>query len=568
MTILGIWDGHDAGAAVISGGTIEFAINEERLSRRKLDAGFPSLSIEACLDYLNLSPADIDYVSSSTTDFAKTLTRAFPSLKEQYYMIRRRKTQQGKFSTIKKKAKYFLTEIPPSRATLLASNALIKRSLMAMGFKEISLLHYDHHHCHAVAAAFCSGFDRCLVLTLDGIGDGLSGSIGVFEDGKLTRISSIGGRNSFGIFFEHVTNLLNMRELEDEGKVMALADYAYPIEDAKNPLMDFFMVRGIEVSARYGSLEMYEKLKKILWRYPSEQFAFMAQRTLEVKVVQLVRNALEATGCDNVALAGGVFSNIRVNMLVDELPEVAGCFIFPHMGDGGLALGAAMAANYDLNGISRYDFKNVFFGPEFSESEIAAALNKYNLRYIKHENINDLIGETARLIVSGQIVFWFQGRMEYGPRALGSRSILAAANSDEIKNHLNLRLKMRVWYQPFCPSVLEENFPRLMRSAPQPPYDRFMTRGYRIADSAASEMKGVVSLSGTCRPQVVSERDGLFYKLLVEVRNLSGSGVVLNTSFNLHGDPLVCTPEDAVRTFIDTNNEYMAIGNFMVERPT
>ncbi|KWT86928.1 carbamoyltransferase C-terminal domain-containing protein [Candidatus Magnetominusculus xianensis] len=569
MYILGIWDGHDAGAAVLHDGRIAFAINEERLSRRKLDAGFPKLSIEACLSYLNLTPQDIDCISSSTTDFSKTLTRAFPVLKEQYYMLRRRKADHGTFPTIKKKLKYLLTEIPPSRASLLASNALLKRQLITMGFSNITLKHYDHHFCHAAAAAFCSGFDRCLVITLDGIGDGLSGSISVLEEGQLRRTAVIGGRDSFGIFFEHVTNLLNMRELEDEGKVMALADYAYPVEDSKNPLMDFFLVRGVEVFARYGSLEMYEKLKKILWRYPSEQFAFMAQRTLEVKITRLIRNAIKLTNCGNIALSGGVFSNIKVNMLVDELEEVSGCFIFPHMGDGGLALGAAMAANYDINNVSRYDFKDVFFGPDFgetSESGVAAALNKYNLTYKRYEDSGELINETAKLIADGQIVFWFQGRMEYGPRALGNRSILAAADSEEIKNHLNLRLKMRVWYQPFCPSILEEDFKRLLVSRPQPQYDRFMTRGCRLQHGAAPQMKGVISLGATCRPQVVSEGDGLFYELLAEVKKQTGSGVVLNTSFNLHGDPLVCTPEDAVKTFIATNNGHMVIGNYMVTK--
>ncbi|MCG6552510.1 MAG: hypothetical protein L7F77_09300 [Candidatus Magnetominusculus sp. LBB02] len=566
MRILGIWDGHDAGAAVVSEGTIEFAINEERLSGRKLDVGFPTLSIEACLNYLNLTPDDIDHISSSTTDFSKTLTRAAPSLKEQYYMIRRRKTEQGSMSALKKKAKYFLTEIGPSRLTEIASGVLLKKRLRAMGFKDKPLLHFDHHLCHAASAAFCSGFDRCLILTLDGIGDGLSGSVSVFEEGRLHRVAAISGRDSFGIFFEHVTNLLNMRELEDEGKVMALADYAYPVEDSKNPMMELFSVSGVNVAARYGSLEMYERLKKILWRYPSEQFAFMAQRTLEAKVIALIENALHATRCKYIAMSGGVFSNIRVNMLVDELKGVTGSFIFPHMGDGGLALGAAMAANYKLNNISRYEFNDVFFGPDFGSQAIVDTLNKYNLKYTKYEDADELIKETAALIAAGQIVFWFQGRMEYGPRALGHRSILAMANSEEIKNHLNLRLKMRVWYQPFCPSILDEDF-RYFAAAPEtPPFDKFMTRGYRLMPGAASEMKGVISLAGTCRPQAVSERDGRYYSLLREVKRLTGRGIVLNTSFNLHGDPLVCSPEDAAKTFIATNNDYMVIENFMVTR--
>ncbi|MEO5355787.1 MAG: hypothetical protein H7844_00630 [Nitrospirae bacterium YQR-1] len=562
MYIMGIWDGHDAGAAIIKDNKILVAVNEERLSGRKLDAGFPVLSIKECLRYLNLRPEDINCISSCTTDFSKTLTRAFPSLKEQYYLIRRRKVKQGAFESLKKKAKYMLTEIGPSAASRYISRHLITRELKDIGFKKTDFHQYSHHDCHAAAAAFCCGYDKSLVVTLDGIGDGLSGGISLMDDNRLSLIKTIHGRDSFGIFFEHVTNLLNMRELEDEGKVMALADYAYPIDDKKNPLLDFFEINGLSVNAKYGSLKMYGQLKRILWMYPSEQFAFMAQRLLEVKVTELVKNALTITDCTHIALAGGVFSNIVVNMLISELPTVSDCFIFPHMGDGGLAVGAAMCANYNLNEVAKYEFKDVFLGADFNDSDILTVLKEHNLKFEKKP---DIAKAAAELISSGNIVFWFNGRMEYGPRALGKRSILALPNSEEIKNRLNLKLKMRVWYQPFCPSILKEDFDSLIDRNGNSTYNKFMAMGYRVKPELVPDMKGIVSLRGVCRPQVVDEHDGLFYNLLLELKNLTGRGVVLNTSFNIHGQPLVCTPADAVKTLITAGNKYLAIGSYLVE---
>ncbi|QWR77802.1 carbamoyltransferase C-terminal domain-containing protein [Candidatus Magnetomonas plexicatena] len=562
MYILGIWDGHDAGAAILKDNKVLTAINEERLSRRKLEAGFPALSIKACLNALNLEPRDIDCISSCTTDFSKTLTRAFPSLKEQYYLIRRRKIEQGAFQGLKKRAKYVLTEIGPSALSTRISRHLLTKELKRLGFKKIDFHQYGHHDCHAAAAAFCSRHDKSLVVTLDGIGDGLSGNISVLDNDRLSLIKQINGRDSFGIFFEHVTNLLNMRELEDEGKVMALADYAYPIDDDKNPMLEFFQIDGLNVSAKYGSLQMFNKLKKILWQYPSEQFAYMAERVLEVHVVQLIKNALTITACDKVALAGGVFSNIVVNMLISELSGVSNCFIYPHMGDGGLAAGAAMCANYELNSVSKYDFNDVFWGTGFKDTDITDALKTKNLKF---EKKTDIAKETAKLISEGHIVFWFQGAMEYGPRALGRRSILALPNSEEIKNRLNLRLKMRVWYQPFCPSILKEDFDAIIDRNGSNTYNKFMAMGYRVKPEFIPEMKGIVSLRGVCRPQVVDESDGVFYNLLSELKKITGRGVLLNTSFNIHGQPLVFSPEDAVKTLITAKNRYMAIGDYLVE---
>ena len=559
MYILGIWDGHDSGAAIIKDNQILVALNEERLTRRKLEINFPEQSIKECLNCVNLTPDEINCVAVSTYDFSKTLARILPYTKEEYYLIRRRKKMPGKVSSLKKKAKYKLTEYGPSVFTERLSEICVRKSLDRIGFNNYQVHMVDHHLCHAVAAAFCSGFEDCLVITIDGIGDALSGTFSTLSGGKLSRKEVVSGKHSLGIFFEHVTNLMNMRELEDEGKVMALANYAYPIPDADNPLLDFIHINGLEVRCKYNTLGMYNELKKILWKYPSEQFAYMAQRTLEVKILELVKNGLSATGLKKVALAGGVFSNIKVNMLIRTLPEVEGCFIFPHMGDGGLALGAALSANYDLHKIYSYHLDDVFLGKDYSEEEIKSELDASGLEYSYHGNIEE---EAAKLISQGSIIFWFQGRMEYGPRSLGNRSIIALPNSKRIRDLLNLRLKMRVWYQPFCPTMLEEDAQFYLEGYDKP--NPFMTMGYMVKDDRRDEVEGVISVDGSCRPQIIKENESQYGKLLSHVKKLTGRGVVLNTSFNIHGEPMVCSPKDAIDTLKRTKNDYLVMGNYLV----
>lgn len=560
MYILGIWDGHDSGAALLKGDKVLYAINEERLTRRKLEVVFPEKSIAACLSYLNLTHHDINHISISTYDFAKTLARIFPSFKEEYYLIRRRKRKPRGLTSLKKKLKYKLTEFGPNSIYKFISKLVIENKLKKLGFKDFQLHLLNHHLCHAASAAFCSGYDQCLVLTIDGIGDALSGTISTYKENKLSLLSSISGKDSLGIFFEHITNLLNMRELEDEGKVMALANYAYPIDDKDNPLMDFFHVEGLNIKAKYKTLQMYNSLKKILWQFPSEQFVYMAQRMLEVKILELAENAIKQTGLNKLALSGGVFSNIKVNMKIMDHPLIEDCYIFPHMGDGGLALGAAMLANYKINNISSYNLSDLFLAAEYTDKEIKNTLQQHKVQFRYNKEIWK---EVAKLIAQGNIVLWFQGRMEIGPRALGARSILALPDSEKIKDILNLKLKKRVWYQPFCPTMLDDDAKHFLRNYNSSP-NRFMTMAYMVKEDLRDKIEGVISIDGSCRPQILDKNETAYEKLLYEIKKLTGKGIILNTSFNIHGDPIVCSPEDAVKTFLKTKANYLAIGNYIV----
>jgi len=562
--ILGIWDGHDAGAALLCGSRIVFAINEERLSRRKLEVGFPHLSIRAALDYAGIRPADINEVALSTSDPAKTLTRLVPRLKEEYYLIRRRKKAPGRLDPFKKRFKYRFTEKGPNFLSAALSRHYIRRQMRNLGFFNYHLALVDHHLGHALASACCSGFDRCLVITLDGVGDGLCGSIYQFGAGRLLPVKKNTARISPGIFFEHVTNLMNMRELEDEGKVMALANYAYPIADRDNPLMNLIRVEGLDFVSPFNSVAMHREMKKILWRFPSEQFAYMAQRVLEKNVLQLAENAIARTGEDQVALAGGVFSNIKLNMKIAKLPDIKDVYVLPHMGDGGLAAGAAMAANNARFKVSRYKIKDLYMGPDYSTASVEKALKQYGFRYQRLDNPGAM---AARLILNNEIILWFRGRMELGPRALGNRSILARPDSLKIRDRLNLVLKKRVWYQPFCPSMLIEEAERLLHTRNgNVPLNRFMTTGYMVRDQYLKCMQGVMNVDNTCRPQFVADENTAFRELLSGMQKAIGAGVVLNTSFNIHGEPIVESPKDALEMFSRADLRYLFMEDFLVEK--
>jgi carbamoyltransferase len=562
VVTLGIWDGHDSGCALVDQGRLVSAVNEERLTRRKLEVCFPSQSLRVCLSIAGLVPSDVDVVAACTTDPAKTLGRWFPSFKESYYQVRRRKAAPGWLTSIKKRAKYWMTEWGPNTLTHHLSAIALRHEMTRLGLGGAALRLFDHHSCHAAAAAAASGYATCAVVTLDGVGDGLSSTVSAFADGKLTRIAESHARDSLGIFFEHVTNLLNMRELEDEGKVMALADYAAPVPDGQNPLLELFSVRDGRIRASVPGHSMMSRLRSTQWRFPNEQFAQMAQRTVEDVCVRLARDAVRLAGVNRVALAGGVASNVKANRQIRLLPEVEELFVFPHMGDGGLAAGAAIVAASSAGALG-CDCSRIGLGPCYSDEEIVRSIAHVQLASVQPPALADRV---AQLIAEGAIVMWFQGRMEYGPRALGHRSVLARPDRADIRDRLNLVLKQRVYYQPFCPSILESDAARVL-SDYSGRANRHMTMAYMVAPPFRGSLAGVTSVDGSCRPQIVADDDGgRFAELLRAVRAQSGLGAVLNTSLNIHGEPLVCTPQEAIDVYLRTGADALVIGSSLCVR--
>ena len=521
---------------------------------------FPRQSIASCLALAGIDARSVDRVAASTDDAAKTLGRWVPSTKERYYQVRRRKAAPGALARLTRRAKYTITEWPPSTLSRALSRVALTRELIACGIA--APLHvYDHHQCHAATAVLSCGQDRCAVVTVDGVGDGASTTVNLYEAGRLTRIATTPARHSLGVFFEHVTNLLNMRELEDEGKVMALADYASPIDDRDNPLLPLVRVDGLQVVTDGGGYALRARLRRLQWSYPNEQFAFMAQRVIERRLVELALAAVARTGATHVAFAGGVASNIKATRLVRLRSEVADVSVFPHMGDGGLAVGAVLCAATDAG--ERVDSlpDDLGLGPAFDEAEIRTALDQPGLRICEPPDIAEA---AANLIADDHVVLWFQGRMEYGPRALGHRSVLARPDRPALRDRINLLLKRRVWYQPFCPSLLE-NDARAAFDDWKGAANRHMTMAYMVSRTHRAALSGVINVDGSCRPQIVREdATGAFADLLRAGRRRWGTGAVLNTSMNIHGEPLVQTPAQAIAVLRQSGADALAIGRWLV----
>ena len=563
MVVLGLWDGHDSGAALLVDGELVAAVNEERFTRRKLEILFPHHSVRWCLEQHGLQPSDVSVVATCNTDPAKVFGRWFPQTKEQYYAVRRRKAPPGWAQAFTITAKYRMTEWRPNAMLAAAARVAVRRELQRLGLSDASLEIHDHHECHA-ACAYLGDVDPCVVLTVDGVGDGLSASVSTLRDGVLTRVAATPATDSPGVFFERVTRLLNMRELEDEGKVMALADYATPVPDEQNPLLKLLWAEGLRFRTQVPGHRIEKPLKRILWHVPTEQFAWMAQRTIERAIVELARAAVAHTGLRVVALAGGVASNVKATRGIRLLSEVDDVYVFPHMGDGGLAVGAAVLSSARRGTPPTRPIEDVGLGPEFAEAEMEEALRAAGLSPARCHNT---AAATADLISAGSVVLWFQGRMEYGPRALGHRSILARPDRPDIRDRLNRLLKRRAWYQPFCPTLLEQDALRVLADWKGRP-NRHMTMAYLVAEAARPQLAGVIGVDGSCRPQIVAESDASpFADLLREMRRLTGIGALLNTSFNIHGEPLVCTPREAVDVFLRTGADALTLGPFVVRRP-
>jgi len=566
--IIGIWDGHDAGVALVVDGTTRFAANEERYTRRKLEVGFPARSLAEAMRHVPPG-AEVHY-AVTTSDPAKCLTRFIPSLKESYYRLRRRKDFPGALYSLKRRFKYGFTQLPPSSFFQAYTRAYFAKKL-GVPRERVTLI--DHHEAHAARAAFGTKWDGpAAIMTLDGIGDGLSGSFWRLERGQLTRLNTIRGRDSLGLFFEHVTTQMGMRELEDEGKVMALATLASPVPDAENPFLKWFTLGADDngyptIGCSIAPMRMASAIARVAWHWPREQVCYMAQRTLEILVPAIAARITKATGVQNLGYAGGVASNIKVNRLIRLYSGASRFFVFPHMGDGGLAIGAAWAAGA-RSGTVPHPLPHLFLGTDFDGAFIHRETEKLAQQLgVSVRRPDDIVAETARLIAEGQVVMWYQGAMELGPRALGHRSILARPDSLEVKDDLNLRLKRRVWFQPFCPSMLASEALRLLSDYRPSDENPYMTCGFQVRKDMLPRIVGVVGPDGSCRPQMVSDAALSRYRqLLGAIGQRTGVGVVLNTSFNLHGEPVVNTPAEAIDTWWRSEVEHLVIDDMLLQK--
>jgi carbamoyltransferase len=574
--VLGIASSHDASACAFRDGRLVAAIAEERLTRIKCDGGrLPQLAIDHVLAQAGATRRDVDVVA--------TIYGHFP---ERYFL---RETPAKEFERRLARAARALTG--RAKATNFSSSGLLKhlrahggaferhfrraRFLDGEGFRPDAQVHFhDHHLTHAAAAAFYAGAQEAAVITLDGEGDlDQHFTASVWRGGRLERrrVSDTTG-NSPGFFYEAITQLLGFTPLRHEGKVLGLAAMGDP-----KPLLPA-MQRALRASADGRDFDSdfarqpqaydrrFSYLESVVKGQKREAVAAATQQALEDAVLPVCRSFIAECGIGRLALNGGVFANVKLNQRLAALPEVESVFVFPGMSDTGNSIGAALLSidsrNAGFLGKHVHSLETVYWGPEFTAEEINGELEKRNLHAERLDRAA-LIERAAQAIHGGEVVGWFQGRMEFGPRALGNRSMLARATEAGINQSLNARLS-RTEFMPFAPSCLAEHAATVFSGVEKAAHTaEFMTITFDVHGGWRPRVPAVVHVDGTARPQLVRrERNPLYWELIERYRQLSGIPLVLNTSFNVHEEPIVCAPAEALSAYVDRRIDCLAIGEF------
>jgi carbamoyltransferase len=547
---------HDSSACIARDGEVLFAVAEERLSRVKHDARFPTLSIRACLDFAGVRPDQVDFLCQG---WSRPRAAFLHDL--------------NCFATRKQPV--------DSRALLNSTRHFASMWHQRGGenrFRQMFLgartrfRFVDHHLAHAISAYAFSGFDDSAVLVLDGRGAWEATSLWRGRNGRLEHIWTIPWPNSLGLFYAQFTHYLGFTPYSDEWKVMGLAPYGEPAINLRdfivpddNPYRvdthrllgkDSAPIAGIE--SRLGPGRIPES--DIDARH--KNMAFAVQDMCEQAMMTLAQTAVTQIGCRNLCLAGGVALNSKANGKILASGLVNRIFVQPAASDDGVCLGAALAPMQDDGGkFPSRQMRHAYLGTESSDAEIAKALDTYKIRSTR---VADPAATAAEMLANGKILGWFQGRMEFGPRSLGGRSILADPRDPEMNAKVNNAVKFREWWRPFAPSMLAEVASEYLESATDSP---FMVLTAQVRPEKRSVIPSVTHVDGSARPQTV-ERDvsPLYWRLIYEFGQRTGVPVVMNTSFNLRGEPIVCSPTDAIRTFFSSGMDALVIGNFVVEK--
>lgn len=604
MKILGISPlDKDATACLFDNGKVVVAIGEERLSRIKTHSGFPYKAIDEIFKSLNITSHDIDAVAYSFADWQdetqlmqvaidehheKELPHDYsilidklknlpaqnnkqyniPGLEEsELYMSKNAayKFAYKLLSTNKFASKYF-TKQQSTKWLKSATNdhkhwsGELKRGLAKYGLED-KLIRIEHHESHAANAFYTSGFEEALIVTLDGYGSGLGGSVSIGRDGSIERLHALQYPTSLGEFYERVTSSLGFTPGRHEGKIVGLAAYETP-----DILFDVVkcLFEGTGENLRYVQPHNYAISRYLATTYSKPAVAAAYQKVLETVATEYIKPFLDKTGINNVVLSGGVVANVKANQRIFEIDGVEAIFVHPNMGDGGCCVGAAQAAYCQSEMLAPKPINDVYWGPQFSNDEIEAELKKSDVHFTYSENIEL---DVARLLADGNIVARFFGRMEYGPRSLGNRSILYHAKDPDVNLWLNTRLG-RTEFMPFAPATLYEERNNCYHNMNGAEHSAtFMTITFDCKERMKQQSPAAVHVDGTARPQLVSENSNPeFHRILTEYHKITGIPSLINTSFNMHEEPIVCSPYDAVRAFKLGRIPYLCIGNFIVSQ--
>ena len=582
---------HDSAAALLVDGVVIAAVQEERFSRRKNDERFPKKSVDYCLSQGGIALRDLDAVVFYDKPIVK-----FTRMLETFLSV----SPSGLMNWFK--------VMPGWLSEKLNLRQTLKDELQGLD-ESCPILFTEHHIAHAASAFYPSPFNQAAILTIDGVGEWATTTIAVGEENKIEMLSEIRFPHSLGLLYSAFTAYCGFKVNSGEYKLMGLAPYGKPrfANIIFDELLDLKSDGSFRLNMKYfnflsGSYMTNDKFNQLFQfgkRSPNAPFSSLhmdvaasIQEVINEAVLRLARRAKNITNMENICLAGGVALNCVANGVIDRSNLFKKIWVQPAAGDAGGALGAAFEVwniekqkeleNSTSRKINKGDsMRGGLLGPEFSDTQINQCLVSHKAVYNKYEE-GEMLDEVASLLKSGSIIGWFQGRMEFGPRALGNRSILGDARLPNIQSEINRRVKFRESFRPFAPSVLEDRVDKYFELKNDSPYMLFVApvaesqliensedelEGFDRLKCLRSKIPSVTHVDGTARVQTVSkEKNPLYWKLIKRFERITNCGVLLNTSFNVRGEPIVCTPDDAYRCFVNTAIDYLVIGNYILKR--
>jgi carbamoyltransferase len=584
--VLGMTLGHNATASLTNNGEVVACASEERFVRKKNVYGYPEKAIAYCLGEAGLRGSDLDLVvlsSRITPPLHQTedgLQEATRGDKGTNWFSLLSKTR-GTLNKVKSIDTFGYTKLAP----MLAKGTHQKRveiisSLLQIDPKKI--ICSEHHLTHAYAGIFASDVlrdapsDELLVITVDGEGDMLSSSVGVFKRSDLSyhRIAQSSYAESIGHFYSAVTTHLGMKMLEHEYKVMGLAPYSW--SDQAERLYQTFKEHiwiddQLQIKTKIHSHRFRDFLRDACKGIRFDYVAAAAQKLVETLLVELAQKAIAQTGIHSVILSGGVFMNVKANYEILKLPEVERLFVMPSCGDESLPLGSCYFGTllHEREAMKKVEpITSLYWGPSFSKDEIEHALKASEFTYRDYGKSIDV--QTAALLANGHVVARFADRMEFGARALGNRSILADASDPDVVEVINKMIKMRDFWMPFAPSIMEEHASKYLKPSALlgKTWPGFMMVCFDSTPLAQKDLKAAMHpYDKTLRPQLVNKDiNPRYYAVLHSFMRKTGRYGILNTSFNIHGEPIVCSPEDALHTLRESGLQYLALGDFIVHK--
>jgi carbamoyltransferase len=602
MKILGISAFyHDSAAALIEDGEIVAAAQEERFTRKKHDPGFPTNAVKFCLQYGGVTLDQLDGIAF----YDKPLLK-FERLLETYYAF------------VPKGLSSFITAIPVWLKEKMFLKRLIWEELEKIDSfdrKKVKLFFPEHHLSHAASAYYSSPYDDAAILTIDGVGEWATASICHGKGKDITIMKELKFPHSLGLLYSAFTYFLGFKVNSGEYKLMGLAPYGVPdspqvakfIDIIKEHLVDVKEDGSIWLNQEYFNYatglrmvheDKWEKLFGFKARKPESELeahhcnlGLAIQYLTEEVVIKMAQEAKRLTGAEYLCMAGGVALNCVANGKLYNEGIFRNIFIQPAAGDAGGALGAAQATYHISFGKERVvvpgkldGMKGSYLGPEFSDLDTELVIRKYNAQGMHFKTIDELSGYVAQKLSEGNVIGWMQGRMEFGPRALGGRSILGDPRNEEMQKKLNVKIKFRESFRPFAPSVLAEECQNYFEHDSISPYmlmvqpvkkerRKPLPEGFNslsIKDKLyylRSDMPAITHIDFSARIQTVHEETNpRYYQLIQAFKKLTGYGVIVNTSFNVRGEPIICTPEDAYRCFMRTEMDFLVVGNYVFDK--